>query len=100
MDPSPLSKVVLTILSDFKVIFGLAISLPKTNFFTSGLPELEVNNIKTVTCLSHGILSIRYLGLPLCTKKLSAINCAPFIQQIKGRLTSWTSKKNYRLQDD
>ncbi|KAG2303839.1 hypothetical protein Bca52824_032490 [Brassica carinata] len=39
-----------------------------------------------------GSLPIRYLGVPLCTKKLSLQNCEPLIQQVKSRFTSWSVK--------
>ena len=35
---------------------------------------------------------MRYLGVPLCTKKLSLQNCEPLLQQIKHRFSSWSVK--------
>ncbi|KAH0916983.1 hypothetical protein HID58_024643 [Brassica napus] len=35
---------------------------------------------------------MRYLGVPLCTKKLNLQNCEPLLQQIKQRLSSWSAK--------
>lgn len=38
------------------------------------------------------MLPIRYLGVPLCTKKLSMSNCEPLIQQVKKKVNSWTAR--------
>ncbi|KAL0770758.1 hypothetical protein Bca101_035909 [Brassica carinata] len=34
----------------------------------------------------------RYLGVPLCTKKLTMTNCAPLLQSIKSKLLAWTTR--------
>lgn len=39
-----------------------------------------------------GALPVRYLGVPLCTKKLSLLNCEVLLQQIKSKMSSWSSK--------
>ncbi|CAH2079181.1 unnamed protein product, partial [Thlaspi arvense] len=46
--------------------------------FSSGMPQ--------------GFLPVRYLGVPLCTKKLSISNCEMLIHQVKSRVTSWSVK--------
>ncbi|XP_010431475.1 PREDICTED: uncharacterized protein LOC104715797 [Camelina sativa] len=83
---------VLHVLKEFEEVSGLAISLPKTSFFTSGLSQAKIDQMVTVTGLTHGKLPIRYLGLPLCTKKLSLLDCAPLIQKVKGCFNAWSTK--------
>ncbi|KAL0663062.1 hypothetical protein Bca4012_099899 [Brassica carinata] len=39
-----------------------------------------------------GALPMRYLGVPLCTKKVNLQNCEPLLQQIKKRFSSWSAK--------
>ncbi|XP_010467312.1 PREDICTED: uncharacterized protein LOC104747378 [Camelina sativa] len=39
-----------------------------------------------------GQLPVRYLGLPLVTKRLSLSDCAPLIEQLKKRIGSWTAR--------
>ncbi|XP_048626740.1 uncharacterized protein LOC125594686 [Brassica napus] len=39
-----------------------------------------------------GLYHVRYLGVPLCTKKLTIANCEVLIQQVKSKFTSWTVK--------
>lgn len=83
---------VLQVLQEFEHRSGLAISLQKSCFFAAGLNDEEVHTITTVTGLPSGSLPIRYLGVPLCTRKLSIINCEPLLQQVKGKINSWCAK--------
>lgn len=83
---------VLQILEDFKVKSGLAVSIQKTAFYSCGLSTQEVNAISSHTGLTHGSLPIRYLGVPLCTKKLSLLNCEPLLQQVKAKVNTWSAR--------
>lgn len=85
-------QVVLQILHDFELRSGLAVSLQKSSFFVSGLSEQEISAIQVSTGMPCGSLPLRYLGVPLCTKKLNLENCEPLLQQIKARLSSWSAK--------
>lgn len=55
---------------------------------TCGLPQDQIDAISATTGLSIATLPLRYLGVPLCPQKLSIKNCAPLIQQIKGKVNS------------
>ncbi|XP_024007996.1 uncharacterized protein LOC112083994 [Eutrema salsugineum] len=83
---------VLQVLREFELRSGLAVSIHKSCFFSAGLSPEEVQNITETTGLSPGTLPMRYLGVPLCTKKLSIANCEPLLQQIKGKISSWSVK--------
>lgn len=83
---------VLQVLREFEMRSGLAISVQKSCFFSSGLTQAEVEAIQVSTGMAQGSLPIRYLGVPLCTKKLSIANCEQLIQLVKQRLSSWTVK--------
>lgn len=83
-------NAILAILRDFEERSGLAISIEKTTLFAAGIKPHEMQQIKQATGLTEGTLPVRYLGVPLCTKKLSLNNCAPLIQAIKTKLHSWT----------
>ncbi|KAH0865350.1 hypothetical protein HID58_082561 [Brassica napus] len=66
--------------------------MTKTCFFSCGLSQPEIDHIKQTSGLTHGTLPIRYLGVPLCTRKLSMANCEPLISSVKAKLTSWSAK--------
>lgn len=86
-------QAILSVLKDFELRSGLAISIQKTSLFAAGLTDSEVQSIRDHTGLSSGVLPIRYLGVPLHTKKISQAQCAPLLQSIKTKLRSWTVKK-------
>ncbi|XP_024013471.1 uncharacterized protein LOC112087777 [Eutrema salsugineum] len=61
-------------------------------YFLAGVSELVRANIAQRFPLAFGSLPVRYLGLPLLTKKMRTLDYAPLIGNIKGRITSWTAK--------
>lgn len=85
-------QAVLQVLREFELRSGLAVSVQKSSFFASGMTEAETDLIKFSTGMPMGTLPVRYLGVPLCTKKLSLLNCEGLLQQIKTRLSSWSAK--------
>lgn len=42
--------------------------------------------------MPQGFLPIWYLGLPLCTKKLTILNCESLLQSVRAKITSWLAK--------
>lgn len=85
-------QMILQVLDEFKAFSGLSISVEKSCFFSSGLSEVEIDAITETCGIPAGTFPIRYLGLPLNTRKLSIANCEPLLHQIKSKIKSWTSK--------
>lgn len=83
-------QAVLQILKEFEHRYGLAISLQKSSFFSLGLLDAEHDLIQFSTGMPQGTLPVRYLGVPLCTKKLTLVNCEGLIQQVKRKFNSWS----------
>lgn len=92
-DGSPASlQGIISVLSDFQEISGLAISPQKSSLFSAGLTPEETFDLVATSGIPQGFLPMTYLGLPLNTKKLSLVNCEPLLQKIKSKLSSWTTK--------
>lgn len=68
-------QAVLQVLREFEERSGLAVSLQKSSFFASGLSAMETDEIQVSTGMPMGSLPVRYLGVLLCTKKLTLLNC-------------------------
>lgn len=83
---------VLKVLHEFEQRYGLKVSMQKTSFYASGLTDMEIDTIQASTGMVCGTLPIRYLGVPIDSKKLNLLNCEPLLHQIKKRLSSWTVK--------
>lgn len=84
--------VILSFLHEFKLLSSLIISADKSRFFSCGLSNCQNDTSHAFSGIPKGYLSIRYLGLPLCTKKLSILNCEPLLQSIKNKISTWTIK--------
>ncbi|XP_013601581.1 PREDICTED: uncharacterized protein LOC106309044 [Brassica oleracea var. oleracea] len=85
-------QAVLQTLHEFELRSGLAVSYQKTSFFASGLSEAEISAIQVSTGMKCGTLPMKYIGVPLCAKKLTLANCEPLIQQVKACFSSWSAK--------
>lgn len=83
---------VLQVLAEFEHISGLAVNIAKTSLFNCGVPTDIIQRFRSRFGLAQASLPIRYLGLPLSSKKLSLKDYDPLIFQIKRKLGSWTSK--------
>lgn len=70
---------VLQVLHEFEQRSGLAVSFQKTSFFASGLSTQEIDTIRASTGMTCGTLPVRYLGVPLNSKKLNLTNCEPLL---------------------
>lgn len=81
---------IIDVFTDFGKFSGLNISLEKTTVYLGGVSRR--NRIAVQTRFSFEVESfpVRYLGLPLLTKKMTMGDCAPLIDKIKRRISSWT----------
>jgi hypothetical protein len=78
----------------FRVCFSLRFDHKpcKSSFFSSGVSVGLKEQIGDCLQMREGSLTVRYLGFPLISKKLSAGDCELLIQKISGRVKSWLSK--------
>ncbi|CAA7046646.1 unnamed protein product [Microthlaspi erraticum] len=86
---SQLVAGVFTVLSQFEKMSGLAVNISKTSLFCSGVSDTTLLDLSNRFSLTPGSLPIRYLGLPLCSKKLSVSDCDPLISKIRMKMNSW-----------
>lgn len=85
-------QTVLQVLHEFEKRLGLAVRFQKISFYASGMSAQEIDTIQASTGMTCGTLPVRYLGVPLNSRKLNLANCEPLIHQIKKRLSSWSVK--------
>lgn len=78
-------------LDDFASWSGLQINSTKTELFTAGLDHTESSAIVAYG-FPHGALPIRYLGLPLMSRKLKISEYAPLIIKITTSFLAWSVK--------
>ncbi|KAL0747330.1 hypothetical protein Bca101_029332 [Brassica carinata] len=78
---------VLTVFKEFPMMSGLSISLEKSTLFLAGVKEDAAVKILDQFPFEAGSLPVRYLGLPLLSKKMSITDYAPLISQIRNKIS-------------
>lgn len=78
-------------LDDFASWSGLHMNTAKTELFTTGIDQVESGVIEAYG-FSKGSLPIRYLGLPLVSRKLKISEYAPLMTKITLSFRSWSAK--------
>ena len=75
---------VLSVFDAFAVHSGLKISLEKSTLYTAGVDTILKESILQQFSFEHGELPVRYLGLPLLTKRMKASDYSPLIEKIRS----------------
>ncbi|XP_023638041.1 uncharacterized protein LOC111830437 [Capsella rubella] len=83
---------ILGVFKEFAEISGLRISLEKSTLFLAGVAGTVRANILSRFPFELGTLPVRYLGLPLLTKRLSLSDCLPLLEKIRSRISSWKNR--------
>ncbi|XP_010412489.1 PREDICTED: uncharacterized protein LOC104698794 [Camelina sativa] len=89
-DSSSLHGIYET-LEDFAGWSGLHMNRGKTQLFHVGLTQVEANALASYG-FTPGSLPIRYLGLPLMSRKLKVAEYAPLIEKLKAKFNSWATR--------
>ncbi|XP_059295399.1 uncharacterized protein LOC132048723 [Lycium ferocissimum] len=76
----------------FSKVSGLVANFSKSSVYCGGMTSEEEQEILGTLGFSKGELPFRYLGVPLCTKRVSYIQCQPLLNKILNRIKSWTTK--------
>lgn len=79
-------------LDNFYKFSGLSISWQKSTIFFSNCEKSDMGAISTILGVEAGQLPVKYLGMPLSSKRLSLSNCQPLLDKFKKRLSGWKSK--------
>ena len=90
----------LEVFEDFAIHSGIKISLEKSTLYMAGIQENQRDEIPQQFPFEYGSLPVRYLGLPLLTRRMTSSNYLPLLEKIKSQISSWTTRKSFarRLQ--
>ncbi|KAG7581859.1 Reverse transcriptase zinc-binding domain [Arabidopsis suecica] len=83
---------VMDILEEFKAESGLGVNKDKTALFLDGGCIQENSEMANRLGLLQGSLPVRYLGVPLTSKKMKEQDYQPLIDRILSRFSSWSVK--------
>ncbi|XP_058750188.1 uncharacterized protein LOC131623207 [Vicia villosa] len=76
----------------FSLSTGLTMNPQKCKMFCGGADAVSKEAIKRITGFEEGELPVKYLGVPLTSKRLSINHYLPLIDKIVARVRHWTSK--------
>nr|GEW74643.1 hypothetical protein [Tanacetum cinerariifolium] len=79
-------------LDDFSNVCGLFLNLNKSIIFFGSLSEERKKELLEVLPFKCGKLPMKYLGVPLLSKKLGANDCKSLIKNVDERINNWRSK--------
>lgn len=85
-------KGVMDVMSAFANASGLCINVAKSSIFPADRGAANLTAAAETMGLSVGVLPIRYLGLPLTTRSLTALDYEPLIDKVRSRFVTWTHK--------
>jgi len=83
---------IVEALAEFDMLSGLKANPAKSSIFLAGVPAAIKNSILEMLQMPEGTLPIRYLGVPIITKRLSSSDCECPVNKIIERLDSWLVK--------
>ncbi|XP_056858087.1 uncharacterized protein LOC130507391 [Raphanus sativus] len=83
---------ILDVFDYFGKISGLKISMEKTTIYYAGMSVTETAQLEQRFAFASGKLPVRYLGLPLLTRRMGKDDYGILIDKIRNRITHWTNR--------
>lgn len=83
---------ILEILEEFKQISRLSINRDKTELMIDGGSHSVCQELAESLEIKQGELSVRYLVVPLASKKMRKSDFKPLLDKVEARFNSWTVK--------
>lgn len=65
---------------------GLRVKLQKSQMFCTGMSDEVAERLSSIVQIHRGQLLVRYLGLPLITKRLSHGDCIPLVEKVCNKI--------------
>ncbi|GJS94754.1 RNA-directed DNA polymerase, eukaryota, reverse transcriptase zinc-binding domain protein [Tanacetum coccineum] len=85
-------SVIKEAFEEFSSYSCLKANMNKSTVFFGGMTNAEQSIILDIVPFAIGKLPVRYLGVPLITKKVNATDCKPLIDKVKNRVLDWRNK--------
>lgn len=83
---------ILEIFGNFAWMSGLNISLEKSMLYLVGVNDQNRESIISRFPFTVGQLPVKYLGLPLLTKRMTSVDYNPLLEKIRQKMSSWTAR--------
>ena len=77
---------IQNIMKQFYLFSGLQLNNAKCELFSSGISRTSLGEIHELTGFKLGTLPVRYLGVPLVTRRLTDKDCALLVDKVTARI--------------
>ncbi|PWA88072.1 reverse transcriptase domain, Reverse transcriptase zinc-binding domain protein [Artemisia annua] len=84
--------IIKNTLLEFNNAYGLLPNMNKSTAFFCNVGQEEMNKILEILPFRIGKLPVKYLGVPLITKRIGAKECKQLIDKVKSRVHDWKNK--------
>lgn len=81
---------ILGIMEDFKNISGLYMNRQKTELLIDGGSNIRCRELAERVGITQGSLPVKYLGVPLSSRKMKRTDFQPLLDKVSTRFRSWT----------
>ncbi|XP_022762128.1 uncharacterized protein LOC111308033 [Durio zibethinus] len=85
-------KSIQKVLELFYSFSDLQLNFTKSELYCTGVSRDKIDEILVAARFKHGSLPVRYLGVPLVTRRLSVGDCTPLVQKITARIQCWATR--------
>lgn len=76
------------VLQEFKMCSSMEVNQQKTQAFCVGMDDIQIGEVANTAGFNIELLPVRYLGLPLITKRLSHADCLSLIDKFNAKVGS------------
>ncbi|XP_056697648.1 uncharacterized protein [Spinacia oleracea] len=76
----------------FSVSSGLLANKQKSAIYCCGMAEYDVSRIVNVSGFTRSHLPFKYLGVPICAKRISTAQCDALVDKMIARIKVWSSR--------
>ncbi|GJV60790.1 hypothetical protein Tco_1466890 [Tanacetum coccineum] len=85
-------RTVKDTMMEFSAISGLMPNTGKSSVFFGSVKDADKIKILDILPFAVGKLPMKYLGVPLMTKKISTKECKQLIDKVKNKIDDWKNK--------
>lgn len=83
---------ILLVFDEFAKLSGLKISVEKSTLYMVGITLENQTAILENFPFAAGQLPVRYLGLPLLTKKMTVVDYTPLMEKVRTKMCNWNGR--------
>ncbi|GAA0162036.1 hypothetical protein LIER_18223 [Lithospermum erythrorhizon] len=89
-------RLIRNVLKEFGELSGLHPNLSKSTSYFAGVEDGVASRLSSILGIPTAALPVRYLGIPLTTKQINAVDYRILVEKIKQKINEWGGVDNGR----